>query len=106
MRFADAAEESLHGGKIDRDDGVGDFAMGFTMDALGGSGVRRMDEAEGGAVVLVEPIGHVFDAVSVLNIDVPAVRLGHIVRLQAAQIMAVHVDRHAPSLSRQRRPGA
>src|SRR5580698_7124105 len=67
----------------------GDRAMRLAMDLLCGRGVRRMDEAEGGAVVLVEPIGHVFYAVSVLNVDVPAVRLGDVVRLQAAQVVAV-----------------
>ena len=81
--------------------------MRFAMDALGGRGVRRVDEAEGGAAVLVEPIGHVFDAVSVLNVDVPAMRLGDLVSLHAAHVVAVHVDRHAiPSsapLSRRRR---
>jgi hypothetical protein len=46
------------------------------MDSLGGGGVRGMDEAEGGAIVLVEPIGHVFYAVSILDVHVPAVRLG------------------------------
>ena len=70
------------------------------MDALGGFGVRRVDEAEGGAIVLVEPIGHVFYAVSVLNVDVPAVRLGDVVRLQAAQVVAVHENRHVISLGR------
>jgi hypothetical protein len=62
-----------------------------------------MDEAEGGAVVLVEPIGHVFYAVSVLNVDVPAVRLGDVVRLQAAQVVAVHENWHV--VSRGRRGG-
>ena len=98
-RIADAAEERLDGGKIDRNDGVGDFTMRLTMDSLGGRGVRRMDEAEGGAIVLVEPIGHVFYAVSVLNVDVPAVRLGDIVRLHAAQVVAVHENRHVISLA-------
>ena len=50
-RIADAAEERLDGGEIDRNDGVGDLAVRLAMDALGGRGVRRMDEAEGGAVV-------------------------------------------------------
>ena len=50
-RIADAAEERLDGGKIDRNDGVGDFTMRLTMDSLGGRGVRRMDEAEGGAIL-------------------------------------------------------
>src|ERR1700722_17668163 len=76
---------------------------GITMDALGGFGVRRVDEAEGGAIVLVEPIGHVFYAVSVLNVDVPAVRLGDVVRLQAAQVVAVHENWHV--VSRGRRGG-
>ena len=99
-RIADTAEERLDGGKIDRNDGVGDLTMRFTMDPLGGRGVRRMDEAEGGAVVLVEPIGHVFYPVPVLNVDVPAVRLCDVVRLQAAQVMAVHENRHVISLGR------
>ena len=94
MRIADAAEECLDGGEIDRNDGVGDFSMRLTMDSLGGGWVGRMDEAEGGAIVLVEPIGHVFHPVSVLNVDVPAVRLGDVIRAQTAQVMAVHVNRH------------
>jgi hypothetical protein len=69
--------------------------MRLTMDTLGGGGVRRMDETEGGAIALVEPIGHVFYAVSILDVDVPAVRLGDIIRLQAAQVVAVHENRHA-----------
>ena len=99
-RIADAAEERLDGGKIDRNDGVGDFTMRLTMDSLGGRGVRCMDEAEGGAILLVKPIGHVFYAVSVLNVHVPAVRLGDVVRPQAAQIVAVHKNRHVISLGR------
>ena len=63
--------------------------MRLTMDVLGGGGVRRVDEAERGAIVLVEPIGHVLYAVSILNVDVPAVRFGDIIRLQAAQVVAV-----------------
>jgi hypothetical protein len=74
--------------------------MRLTMDSLGGFGVRRMDKAEGGAIALIEPIGHVFDAMSVLNIDVPAVRLSDILSLHAAQIVAVHENRHVfPQLS-------
>ena len=57
-----------------------------------------MDEAEGGAILLIEPIGHVFYAVSVLNVDVPAVRLSDILRLRSAQVVAVHVNRHVISL--------
>ena len=52
------------------------------MDELGGGGVWSMDEAKGGAV-LVEPIGHVFYAMPILNVDVPAVRLGDVVCIQA-----------------------
>ena len=37
-RRADEAEERLYGGKIDRNDGVGDCAVRLTMDALGVSG--------------------------------------------------------------------
>ena len=99
-RIADAAEERLDGGKIDRNDGVGDFTMRLTMDSLGGRGVRRMDEAEGGAILLVKPIGHVFYAVSVLNVHVPAVRLGDILRLRSTQVVAVHENRHVISLGR------
>jgi hypothetical protein len=80
-RIADAAEERLDGGKIDRNDGVGDCAVRLTMDALGGLRIRRMDEAEGGAILLIEPIGNVFYAVSILNVDVPTVRLCDVVRL-------------------------
>ena len=47
LRIADAAEERFDGGKIDRNDGVGNCAMRLAMDPLGGRGVRRMDEAEG-----------------------------------------------------------
>ena len=72
--------------------------MRLTMDLPGSLGVRRVDEAEGGAIALVEPIGHVFYAVSVLDVDVPAVRLCDIVRLGSAQIVTVHENRHGTSL--------
>jgi hypothetical protein len=98
--IADAAQERLDGGKIDRNDGVGDLTMRLTMDELGGGGVRRMDEAEGGAIVFVELIGHVFYAVSILDVDIPAVRLRDVARLQAAQVVAVHENRHVISLGR------
>jgi hypothetical protein len=39
-------------------------------------------------------IGHVFYAVSILDVDVPAVRLGDIISLQPAQVVAVHENRH------------
>jgi hypothetical protein len=57
--------------------------MRLAMDELGGGGVWSMDEAEGGTIVLVEPIGHVFYAMPILNVDVPAVRLGDVVCIQA-----------------------
>src|ERR1700730_6054683 len=78
-RIADAAEERLDGGKIDWNDGVRDFAVRRPVHSLGGRGVRRMNETEGGAVALIEPIGHVFDSVAVLNVDVTTVRLGDII---------------------------
>jgi hypothetical protein len=56
-----------------------------------------MDEAERGTIPLVEPICHVFYAVSVLNVDVPAVRLCDVVRLEAAQVVTVHEYRHGVS---------
>ncbi len=95
LRIVDAAEERFDGSKIDRNDGVGNCAMRLAVDSFGGRWVRRMDEAEGRAFALIEPIGHVFDPVSVLNVDVPAMRLGDILRLHAAHVMTVHVDRHA-----------
>ena len=95
--IADTAEECLDSGKIDRNDGVGDFTMRLTMDSLGGFGVRRMDEAERSTIALVEPIGHVFYALSVLNVDVPAVRFCDVVRLKAAQVVTVHENRHGIS---------
>ena len=67
-----------------------DSAMRLTVDSLGCRGVGRFNEAERGATLFVEPIGHVFCAVSILYVDVPAVSLGDIVRPQAAQVMAVH----------------
>ena len=73
-----SAEERLNRCKIDRNDCVGDFAMRFTMDSLGGGRIGCVDETKGGAAILVEPIGHVFDAVSVLDVDIPAVGLGHL----------------------------
>ena len=94
-RIADAAEKGLNRGKIDRNDGVGDFAMRLTMDSLGGGRVGRMYETEGGATLLVEPIGHVFYPVPVLDVDIPAVRRGDILRVRSAQVVAVHEDRHA-----------
>jgi hypothetical protein len=41
-RIANAAEEGLNRGKIDRNDSVGDFAMRLTMDPFGGGRVGRI----------------------------------------------------------------
>ena len=101
-RIADSAEERLDRGEIDRHDRVGDLAMRFTMDSLGGGGVGRVDQTEGGAALLVEPIGHVFDPVPVLDVDIPAVGLGDLLCRRAAQVMAVNEDRQTVFLVRPR----
>ena len=46
-RIADAAEERLDGGKIDRNDGVGDFTMRLTINrsAVAGSGAWTRQKA-------------------------------------------------------------
>ena len=100
-RIADPAEERLDGDKVDRNDRVGDLAMRLTMDLLCGSLIGRMDEAKGGAVSLVEPVGHILDPVPVLDVDIPAVRLGDVRLLHSTQVVAVHEDRQAVSLVRQ-----
>jgi hypothetical protein len=68
--------------------------MRFTMDPFGRCRIGRMDEAEGRMTLLVEPVGHVFYAVPVLNVDVPAVRGGDVLRRRSWQVVAIHKDRH------------
>jgi hypothetical protein len=56
---------------------------------------RATNSGKTDEIVLVEPIRHVFYAVSILDVDIPAVRLGDIIRLQPAQVVAIHENWHA-----------
>ena len=94
-RIADASEERLDRGEVDRDDGAGDPTMRVPMDALGRGGVRGMDEAEAGAALFVEPVGDVLDALAVLDFQVAAAGLGDVLMRQPAHVVAIHEDRHA-----------
>jgi hypothetical protein len=74
--------------------------MGLAVNVRGGRGVGRFHKAKAGAAIRVVPIGHVFDPVLVLDLEIPAVRFCHILGRSAAHVVAVHEDRHGgpPSL--------
>ena len=93
-RIANTAEERLDRGEIDRNDVGGDFAMRFAVDVRRRRRVGRIDQAEAGAAVRVKPIGHVFDPVFVLNLEVLAMRFGDILGRHIAHVVAVHENRH------------
>src|SRR5207302_5198033 len=88
------AEERLDCSEINRDDVGRDFAMRLSMHPLSGSHVRRIDQAEIGAALVVEPVGHVLDPVSPLDFEVFAVRLGDAFGGHAGHVVAIHKDWH------------
>jgi hypothetical protein len=96
-RIADAAEERLDRGEIDRDNVGRDLAVSLTMTMRGCCGIRCFDEAKACATRLVVPIGHVFDPVLVLDFKTPAVRFGHALGRCAADVVVVHKDWHSGS---------
>src|ERR1700733_8451403 len=99
-RIADASEECLDRGEINRDDVGGNLAVGLAVDKRGSLGIRRFHQAKAGAARLVVPIGHVFDAVFVLDGQIPSMRFGYSLGCGAVHIVAIHKDRHGgfPSL--------
>src|SRR5215217_7085611 len=85
------------GSLVELVDLVGYEAVRFTMHRAGGFRVRRLDEAEDLARLLVDPVALVVDAVFVLRLDVLLMRLrnicgGHL----ATERVHVHVQRHDP----------
>ncbi len=94
LGIADATEERLHRGEIDRDNVGRDFAMRLAVHPLGSCGVGRVDQAEIGTALLVEPVGHVLDPVSVLDFEILAMRLSDAFGGQAVHVVTIHEDRH------------
>jgi len=74
--------------------------VGLAVDKRGSLGIRRFHQAKAGAARLVVPIGHVFDAVFVLDGQIPSMRFGYSLGCGAVHIVAIHKDRHGgfPSL--------
>ena len=101
-RVADATEERLNRGKIDRNDDASDFAMCLTTDSLGGGRIWRINKAEAGATLLVEPVSHILDPVPTLDLEVLAVRVNDIHLLQASHVVAIHENRQEVFLVRRR----
>src|SRR5689334_22932134 len=56
---------------------VGDEPVCLAVDGSGGVGVWGIDQAEDLAVLLVDPVPQVVNAVGVLGLQVGGVRLGH-----------------------------
>jgi hypothetical protein len=72
--------------------------MRFTMVLLCSWFIRRTDETKGGAVPLIEPVGHILDPVPVLDVDIPAVRFGDIRLLHPTQVVAsMKIGKQSPS---------
>src|SRR5215217_3596467 len=85
------------GSLVELVDLVGYEAVRFTMHRAGGFRVRRLDEAEDLARLLVDPVALVVDAVLVLRLDVLLMRLRDICGGDlATERVDVHVQRHDP----------
>ncbi|VXB70832.1 hypothetical protein AERO9AM_20707 [Aeromicrobium sp. 9AM] len=88
---------------LDRDELVGEQPVRLTVHALGGCGVRSLDEAEHLARVLVEPVLLVVDAVLALDLEVLGMGTGDGVCGEAFDLVVdVHEQSHefSPSMSR------
>jgi hypothetical protein len=94
LRILDAAQKGFHRGKRDFDNLSRDMAVRFAMYALGGVLVRRINEAERRAALLVEPVGEEFYSILILDFEILAMRVRDIGGRYSFHIVAVHEDRH------------
>src|SRR6516162_8832276 len=98
MGMADAAEKGFDCREVDSDDVRRDLSVSLSVDLLGGSSVGSVHQAKPGPTVLIEPVGHILDAVLVLNLKIPAMRVGDRVGdrvgSHVAHIVSVHEYRH------------
>ena len=94
MEIGDAAEERFDRGERHLHHFAGDVAVRFAVHALRRFLVRRVDQAEGGAARFVEPVGHVADAILVLDLEVLLVRLRDFRGGHALEVVAVHENGH------------
>src|SRR6516162_6194095 len=98
MGMADAAEKGFDCREVDSDDVCRDLSVSLSVDLLGGSSVGSVHQAKPGPTVLIEPVGHILDAVLVLNLEVPAMRGGDRFGGHVAHIVSVHEYRHGGPL--------
>jgi len=73
--------------------------MGFAVDLRGRLAVRRVDEAEHLAGLLVDPVVLVIHAVLALDLQVRFVGSGDVSGLHAGDVVRVQVCRHRGLLS-------
>ena len=57
---------------------VGDEAVSFPMDGVGGLGIVRLDQAEYFSCLLIHPVPQIAHPISGLGLEVLSVSLGHI----------------------------
>src|SRR5689334_16140812 len=82
------------GALLDRVERVRLEAVRLAMDPRCRLGIRRVDEAEHLAVLLVDPVVLVVDAVLPLDLEVLLVGPGHVSSLHTGDVVDVHVRGH------------
>ncbi len=98
-----ATEKPLSQIGIDLDHFVGHVTMGFAMNAAGGFGVRRLDEAEDLTSILIQPILAVLDVVFSLLGDVREVDLRDLFRSCFSDLVNIKIQGHDEKLVSQDR---
>jgi hypothetical protein len=71
--------------------------MGLAVHGLHVLGSRGSRKAESGATCFVEPVREKRDAISILNLEIPGVRVGHVRGRLLVEIVPIHVKRHLRS---------
>ena len=74
------------------------------MDCLDGVCVRRLRQAERRLALFVEPVGEEADTELALDLEVLEVRGRGVLRRQAGELVAIHVERHTDRMTLEASP--
>jgi hypothetical protein len=89
-----SAKKCLYQLGLDLDNSFRHLPVCFTVHQPGGVRIGRIDEAESLAVILVEPVFEILDAVLALLLEVGGVRLVNLYRGCSLEVMDVHIQGH------------